>query len=85
MVRTQIRLTPEQHRRVKEWAGRLGISLSEAIRRCVTDRLAIQGPTAGREGRIHQALAVVGKYADRTRRSSVARDHDEHLARTYRR
>jgi hypothetical protein len=40
MVRTQIQLTEEQCVQLKRWASRLGISLAEAVRRCVADRLA---------------------------------------------
>ncbi len=85
MMRTQIQLTERQHRQLKAWARQLGISLSEAIRRCVTDRLSLERPTAGRDSRIQEALSVVGKYKDRTGAKTVARDHDEHLARAYRR
>ena len=83
MMRTQIQLTEEQHRRLKRWAHRLGISLSEAVRRCVADRLAAEGPEAGRADRVREARAVIGKYADPAGTSRVAADHDDHLAETY--
>jgi hypothetical protein len=85
MVRTQIQLTEEQHRQLKRWASRLGISLSEAVRRCVADRLAADRVELGREELVREALAVVGKYADSQGPSRMARDHDEHLAEAYRR
>ncbi len=83
MVRTQIQLTEEQHRQLKRWAARLGISLSEAVRRCVADRLAAERVALGREALVREALAVVGKYADPEGASRVARDHDEHLPEAY--
>ncbi len=84
MVRTQIQLTEEQHRLLKRWAGRLGISLAEAVRRCVADRLAVERVEAGHADRVREALAVVGKYADPEGASRIALDHDEHLAQIYR-
>lgn len=87
MIRTQIQLLPEQHKALKRWADRLGISLAEAIRRCVSDRLGREeGEGAGgRADRVREALAVVGKYRDRGRagKSRVAQDHDDHLADAY--
>ena len=79
MVRTQVQLTEEQHKRLKRWAQARGISLAEAVRRCVAERLASEAPEGGRADRVREALAVVGKYADPAGPSRVARDHDEHL------
>ena len=84
MVRTQIQLTENQHKSLKRWANRLGISLSEAVRRCVDDRLAKERIAVGRADRVREALAVVGKYADPDGRSCVAIDHDDHLDEAYR-
>lgn len=84
MIRTQIQLPPEQHKALKRWANRLGISLAEAIRRCVSDRLSREEGEGGvRADRVREALAVVGKYRDRAGKSRVARDHDDHLADAY--
>jgi hypothetical protein len=83
MIRTQIQLPAEQHKALKRWADRLGISLAEAVRRCVTDRLAREEAGASRADRVREALSVVGKYRDRAGRSRVAQDHDEHLADAY--
>ncbi len=35
----EIQLTEEQHRDVQQWAERLGLSATEAVLRCVTDRM----------------------------------------------
>jgi hypothetical protein len=83
MVRTQIQLTEEQHERLKRWAQARGISLAEAVRRCVAERLASEATEGGRADRVREALAVVGKYADPAGPSRVARDHDEHLKDAY--
>jgi hypothetical protein len=85
MVRTQIQLSDEQHRQLRRWARRLGISLSEAVRRCVDERLAREERGPSREDRVQAALAVCGRYRDPDGTSRVAREHDRHLAEAYRR
>jgi hypothetical protein len=84
MIRVQIQLTEAQHRRLKRWASRLGISLAEAVRRCVSDRLETEGPDRDREALVREAWTVIGKYKEQKGRSSVGPDHDEHLAKGYR-
>jgi hypothetical protein len=79
MRRTQIQLTEEQHRELKRWAHRLGISLSEAVRRCVADRLAAERLGSGRASLVREVRAVVGKYADPSGATNVAREHDREL------
>lgn len=78
MIRTQIQLTEAQHRSLKRWAARLGISLAEAVRRCVAERLGQEETRTSRADRVREARAVVGKYA--SGRSDVADRHDEYLS-----
>ena len=78
MVRTQIQLTEAQHRQLKRWADRLGISMAEAVRRCVEDRLTRERLEPGQADRVREALAVVGRY--HSGRSDVAERHDDYLA-----
>ena len=85
MLRTQIQLPEDQHRRLCRWARQRGISLAEAVRRCVTEQLAQEGSSPTREERVQAALAVCGRYADRSGSSRVAVEHDRHLADAYRR
>lgn len=85
MVRTQIQLPEEQYRRLRRWARRLGVSFSEAVRRCVSERLSVDEAAPTREDLMRSALAVCGKYSDRERPSRVAVNHDRHLAEAYRR
>jgi len=80
MVRIQIQLTEEQHRRLKRWAARLGISFAEAVRRCVAGRLLAEKALSDRKILIHDALEVLGKYEDPEGLSHVAIDHDRHFA-----
>jgi hypothetical protein len=78
MVRTQIQLPERQHRALKRWAHRLGISLAEAVRRCVAEQLERDEAGAGRRGdRVREAATVVGKYA--SGRSDTAERHDDYL------
>ena len=58
--------------------------MSEAIRRCVADRLAAEQRRPSREELIRAALSVCGKYADPEGRSDVAVDHDRYLDEAYR-
>ncbi len=78
MVRTQIQLTEEQHRDLKRWSDRLGISMAEAVRRCVEDRLARERLEPEHTDRVRDALAVVGRY--HSGQSDVAERHDDYLA-----
>ena len=84
MIRTQIQLTEEQHRQLKRWARRQGVSMAEAVRRCVGDRLASELGPSRRAERVQEALAVCGGYRDPAGRSTVAKDHDAALADAYR-
>jgi hypothetical protein len=79
MVRAQIQLPERQYRQLKKWARRQGVSFSEAVRRCVAERLAVEKTSPSREHQIRSALAVCGKYADPDGPSRVAQDHDRHL------
>lgn len=84
MVRTQIQLTPDQHRRLKKWAQQRGISLSEAIRRFVADRLDAEQAAPTREALVREAMTAVGAYRDPSGATDVAREHDRHLSDAYR-
>jgi len=78
MVRVQIQLKREQHRALKRWADRMGVSLAEAVRRCVADRLAREDAATSRADRVREAQAVIGKY--RSGKPDVGECHDDHLA-----
>ena len=83
MIRTQIQLSPEQHRALKRWAADRGISMSEAVRRCVASHLEGDEAMNNRPARVREALSVVGRYADPEGPSRVALDHDAHLSDAY--
>lgn len=85
MVRTQIQLTTDQYRLLKRWAQQRGISLSEAIRRCVDEQLSAARGLPARALLVREALRVAGTYEDPKGATNVAREHDEHLHDAYRR
>jgi hypothetical protein len=85
MERMQIQLTTEQRRQLKRWAHDRGISLAEAVRRCVAERLAADQATPSRAARVREALAVAGSHRDPEGARDIAAAHDAHLAKAYRR
>ena len=84
MVRTQIQLAEDQHQRLTRYAGRLGISLAEAVRRCIDAQLDREMTVPSHDDRMRAALAVCGKYRDPHGDTDVARNHDRHLGEAYR-
>jgi hypothetical protein len=83
MVRLQVQLPEMQVQALRRWADKLDISLSEAVRRSVAERLAREEGAPSREVQVRAALAVCGRYRDPAGRSRVAVDHDRHLAEAY--
>ncbi len=84
MIRTQIQLTEEQARRVKEVAEREEISMAEVIRRAVDYWLTRHSDLDMAERR-RRALAVVrdmdGMF--QSHYTDLAANHDVHLAEIY--
>ena len=84
MVRLQIQLEPAQHRQVRQRAKRLGVSVSEVIRRCVSEGLNAEIASRA-DDRAHRALAAAGKHADPQGSTRTAAEHDAALAEALRR
>lgn len=82
MVRLQIQLEASRHRELKRRARRLGISVSEVIRRCVDAQLR-EDEADGPGARVKKAMAVAGKYTDPAGRDDVAARHDDALAAAF--
>ena len=76
MIRTQVSLTPQQMRRLREEARRRHVSLAAVVRDAV-DRV-VPDQDQLRSDRIDALLGVAGSAASGT--GTVARDHDEVLA-----
>ena len=80
MVRTQIQLTEEQHRRLKAEAYRRGVSISAVAREFVALGLERREPVG--EPRHHQALLdLIGCGRDTA--ADVSVNHDKYLAEIY--
>ena len=71
MVRTQILLEAEEHRRAKVRAAEMGISLAEYVRRVVGTDLATPSAKA-------DASEIIGMF--NSGGSDIARHKDEYLA-----
>jgi hypothetical protein len=80
MIRTQIQLTEEQSRRVKEIAEREEISMAEVIRQAVDHWITMSGDLPPEERR-RRALSVVGRFSSGLGDISV--NHDAYLAEAY--
>ena len=83
MIRAQIQFTEAQHRQLKRWAQQRSISVAEAVRRCVAERLAAEQSTPSRAMMVREALSVAGKYVDAKGARDDARNHDKYLAEAY--
>lgn len=70
MVRTQITLDSEDHRRAKQRAAQLGISLAEYLRRLVSDDLGAARP----RGDVSQLFDLGGSGG-----SDIASHKDEYV------
>ena len=77
-----MQLDPVQHRRVKRRAQRLGVSVSEVIRRCVDAGLSDDAVDVAEAVR-RRALAVAGRYADLAGHRDTAAEHDAALAEAF--
>ena len=79
MIRTQVRLTEEQAKRLRQRAAAEGRSLADLIRQGVDTLLANGGPDSKDLRR--RALQVVGRYS--SGKSDVSAKHDKYLTETF--
>ena len=77
MIRTQIQLEPSQVTQLKRLSAREGISMAEAIRRCIDFQLADDDNTD-----VCWALAseLIGAFKDKRGARNLSRKHDDYLA-----
>jgi hypothetical protein len=80
MVRTQVQLTEEQMRALRQEARASGKSIAELIRLGV-DRYLEGRNEIGREERINRAIRVAGRFSSGL--SDVSAKHDEHLGEAF--
>lgn len=77
MHRTQVLLTEEQVRRLREEAARRGVSMAEIIRQALQEHLIRR-----QRQKLHsRALAAVGRFS--SGRSDVSKEHDRELEEAY--
>ncbi|MEK7768050.1 MAG: CopG family transcriptional regulator [bacterium] len=79
MVRTQIQLTSEQHRRVRELAVARGVSMATIVREGVQHVIARRAGT----DRWELFMSAVGACRARGGARDVARRHDAYLSEAY--
>jgi len=79
MIRTQVQLTEEQHRRLKQIAHEQGISLAEVVRRFV-DR-GLDSGALDRATLYARAAKLVGAFHAKEKDLSV--NHDKYLDEDY--
>lgn len=74
MIRTQVQLTEDQARLVKQAAADRGVSMAEVLRQLVDEHLRASSDQARRD----RAVRVLGGHASGLR--NVSRDHDAELS-----
>jgi len=77
MVRTQIQLTKEQVKALKQIAASRHLSSAELIRRAI-DSMIKSSPAADPEEMRKRAIEIAGKFSSGKR--DVSRRHDKYLA-----
>jgi len=80
MVRTQIQLTEEQAKKIKNIAASRGVSMAEVIRDAVEGTIRSSAGTISEERR-KRALEIVGKF--RSRKKDVSKRHDAYLSEAW--
>ena len=80
MVRTQIQLTEEQSKRLKQLALEQGVSVAELIRQSIDRYVQADNRPSDDELRA-RALAAAGRFD--SGRADVSEEHDRYLAEAY--
>lgn len=77
MIRTQVQLTNEQMRLLKQAAAERGVSMAEVLRELVDTHLT-RSPSGDRRAR---AVRAIGRH--HSGRHDVSREHDRDLAQAF--
>jgi hypothetical protein len=80
MIRTQIQLTEEQSRILKQLAKVREVSVAELVRHSIDYYIhSMKEPTL--EEKYERSMSIVGKY--RAEETDIGRNHDRYLAEIY--
>lgn len=79
MIRTQVQLTEEQHRKLRAAASSRGASMAQLIRESVDQYLGA-APVLDPDEIRRRALEIVGRYSDA---ADVAIEHDRYLEEAF--
>jgi hypothetical protein len=82
LIRTQVQLTEEQTRLLRQLAAERGVSVAELVREAV-EAMVRAGSGVPPEERRRRALEAVGRFA--SGRRDVGSRHDEYLVEAYHR
>ncbi len=82
MIRTQIQLTEEQHKFLREKAAEYNVSMAELVRQSI-DLMVEKQTQPSREEIKRRAMAIAGKYTDIEGATDVSINHDKYLAEIY--
>ena len=82
MIRTQIQLTEDQARMVKQIAAERQISMAEVIRESLDRSLRSSANVLSHEERVRRAIEAAGRF--RSGHADGSEKHDRHLAEAYR-
>lgn len=80
MIRTQVQLTEEQWRMLRQVASERQLSLAELVRQGV-DVLLSQRTDLSRESRWERAASIVGRFS--SGQNDLSSQHDKLLAEAY--
>lgn len=78
MIRTQIQLEPSHERLVRRYAEREGISMAEAIRRCIQQTLGNE-EWNDLASRYRAAASMVGSLSCKGGPADLSENHDAYL------
>lgn len=81
MIRTQIQLTEEQAKTLKQMSREQGKPIAELIRSSIDRYIRSDGPLVSDEERRRRAIALVGAFSSGV--GDIAENHDKYLAEAY--
>jgi hypothetical protein len=80
MVRTQVQLTPDQVKNLRQLSAATGRSMADLVREGVDQLLASKGGMS-REERLKRLQRVMGRFSSGC--TDISQEHDRYLAEIY--